>query len=139
VWIADHRVINGLATVLRGGLIELAVTKAAVAGKNEATEALFGYLTGPEFRQRVELVLGTFVTMQRELQDERRATGRRWARREKQIQRVIESTASMYGDLQGLIGSSQMPTIPLLESGEPADEEPDAVGAVAVDDDELPF
>ncbi|MER8767073.1 DUF2130 domain-containing protein, partial [Mesorhizobium sp. M0968] len=35
---------------------------------------------------------------------ERKATTRLWAKREAQIQGVIESTAGMYGDLQGIAG-----------------------------------
>ena len=41
---------------MRNGLTEVAATKRAVAGKNEAVEVLFAYLTGPEFRQRVDEV-----------------------------------------------------------------------------------
>jgi hypothetical protein len=49
----------------------------------------------------------------RDLHDERRAAERRWAKREKQLHRVIDSTARMYGDLQGVLGSS-MESIPAL-------------------------
>jgi hypothetical protein len=42
---------------------------------------------------------------------------KRWAQREKQLERMTENTAGMYGDLQGLIGSS-MQSIPALEAGE---------------------
>ena len=54
-----------------------------------------------------------FVTVQEDLQEERRSTERRWAKREKTIQRVITNTSGMYGDLQGLVGSSPA-TIPAL-------------------------
>jgi hypothetical protein len=55
-----------------------------------------------------------FVTMKNDLDSEKRAMERTWAKREKQIQRVIHNTSGMYGDLQGLIGASLSP-IPLLE------------------------
>jgi hypothetical protein len=54
-----------------------------------------------------------FIEMQDDLQEERRVTERRWSKREKQIQRVITNTSGMYGDLQGLIGSS-LHSIPAL-------------------------
>ena len=45
---------------------------------------------------------------------------RLWAKREMQIQGVIESTVGMYGDLQGIAGSSLQEIegleLPLLES-----------------------
>ena len=77
---------------------------------------LFAYLTGPEFRQRVEAIVRTFGDMQADLEEEKRVATRRWAKREKQIARVTENTSAMYGDLQGLLGSS-MQSIPLLEDG----------------------
>lgn len=116
VWVADHRVIFALATALRNALIEVAVAKICVAGRNEAMDALFRYVTGPEFRQRVEAVIGTFASMQQDLDEEKRVAARRWAKREKQIQRVVENTSSLYGDLQGFLGSS-MPAVALLEPG----------------------
>jgi hypothetical protein len=117
VWITDTRTALGLATALRSGLVELAVTKRAVAGKNEAVDVLFTYLTGPEFRQRVEAIVRTFADMQADLEEEKRVWARRWARRGKQISRVVESTGAMYGDLQGLLGASLLP-IAALEHGE---------------------
>ena len=79
-------------------------------------EVLYRYLSGTEFRQRVEAIVEAFVAMQQDLQEERRDTERRWAKREKQIQRVMSNTSGMYGDLQGLIGSS-LQTIPALTAG----------------------
>jgi hypothetical protein len=129
VWVADARVAIGLATALRNGLIELAVTRCAVAGKNETVEVLFAYLTGPEFRQQVEVIVRTFADMQADLEEEKRVFARRWGKRGKQIARVIESTAGMYGDLQGLLGSSLAP-IAALDQGEEAVA--DAIGGEAV-------
>lgn len=139
IWLAEARLVLGLATALRNGITELAATKRAVAGKNEAVEVLFAYLTGPEFRQRVEVIVRTFGDMQADLEEEKRVAARRWAKREKQIARVTENTSAMYGDLQGLLGSS-MQGIPLLEDGSEEGsmgvvQEPD----VALADDDIPF
>jgi hypothetical protein len=125
VWIADVRVALGLATALRNGVVDLAVTRRAVAGKNQAVEVLFAYLTGPEFRARVEVIVRTFADMQIDLEEEKRVWARRWAKRSKQISRVSESTGGMYGDLQGLLGSS-LPPMAALEQGEEGSGEPPA-------------
>jgi hypothetical protein len=79
-------------------------------------EVLYHYLSGAEFRQKIEAIVEAFVQMQEDLNEEKRATERRWAKREKQIQRVITNTSGMYGDLQGLIGAS-LHDIPLLTDG----------------------
>ena len=137
IWLTEARLVLGLATALRNGITELAATKRAVAGKNEAVEVLFAYLTGPEFRQRVEAIVRTFGDMQADLEEEKRVATRRWAKREKQIARVSENTSAMYGDLQGLLGSS-MQSIPLLEDG--SEGEPTAVAHESeLTDDDIPF
>jgi len=113
VWVAGPSCAIGLATALRVHLIEIAQTKSSAIGKNEKMEVMFRYLAGAEFRQRIEAIAEAFIDMQQDLQEERRVAERRWSKREKQIQRVITSTAGMYGDLQGLIGSS-LQAIPAL-------------------------
>ena len=42
--------------------------------------------------------------MQADLDRERKAMTRLWAKREAQMQGVIESTVGMYGDFQGIAG-----------------------------------
>lgn len=104
----------GLATALRMNLIQIATTKLAAVGKNEKMEILYGYLAGPEFRQRVEAIVEAFTTIKEDLDQEKRAMTRIWSKREKQIERVISNTIGMYGDLQGIIGAS-LPQIESLE------------------------
>ena len=55
--------------------------------------------------------------MQMDLEEEKRVSARRWAKRGKQITRVIERTGGMYGDLQGVLGSA-LPPIAAIESGD---------------------
>jgi hypothetical protein len=117
VWVVDARVALGLAMALRQGLVEVAVVKRAVGAKDESVQVLFTYLTGPEFRNRADAVIRTFAGLQVELEEEKRSMARRWAKREKAIGRAAESMSAIYGDLQGLLGSS-MQTIPALESAD---------------------
>jgi hypothetical protein len=143
VWITHSRYILPLATALRMTLSEVAFVKRASASKNETVEAVFQYLTGPEFRQRVEAIVTAFVELGADLAEEKRIATRRWSKREKQIERVIANTSGMYGDLQGLVGGS-MQTIPSLEAhpDEPAEltviETPESVEPDIADED-IPF
>jgi len=59
--------------------------------------------------------------MKQDLDKERRAMTRIWAKREKQIEQVVTNTAGMYGDVQGLLGTAIQP-IAALEAG------PDLIG-----------
>jgi hypothetical protein len=105
VWVTNPQCAMSLAIALRSQLIEIERTKLAAVGKNEKMEVLYRYLSGSEFKQRVEAVVEAFIEMQEDLQEERRIFERRWSKREKQIQRVISNTSGMYGDFQGLIGA----------------------------------
>lgn len=113
VWIASRACAVNLAAALRAQLIEISMVKVAAVGKNEKMEILYNYLSGSEFKQRIEAIVEAFISMQEDLNEERRTAERRWSKREKQIQRVITNTSGMYGDLQGLMGSS-LDNIPAL-------------------------
>jgi hypothetical protein len=67
---------------------------------------IYQYLTGPRFRHRVEAIVEAFTTMQQDLDKERKAIMKQWAKREAQIERVMGATVGMYGDLQGIAGKS---------------------------------
>ena len=117
VWVSDMSTAMGLATALRVNLTELMHSRNSLAGKGEKMELLYNYLLGNEFKLRVEAIVEAFVSMKDDLESERRAMEKNWAKREKQIQKVMQSTAGMHGDLQGIIGAS-LPQIQQLELGE---------------------
>jgi hypothetical protein len=104
VWITEPRCIVPIATALRQSLIELSGARQASDGQQTKMEMVYQYLTGPRFRQRVEAIVEKFSDMHADLDKERKVMTRLWAKREEQIRGVIESTAGMYGDLQGIAG-----------------------------------
>lgn len=114
VWITNFSLAGSLSEVLRTGLIQVSQAKLSAVGKNEKMEVLYNYLSGPEFKQKVEAIVETFKSLREDLDKEKRSITKIWAQREKQIERVITNTAVMYGDLQGIIGAS-LPQIKLLE------------------------
>jgi hypothetical protein len=113
VLVSDFACAASLAAVLRGHLLQLAQARHAAINKDEKLELLYRYLSGIEFRQRVEAVVEAFTAMRKDLEQERRAAERQWARRAKQIDAVTFNVSGMYGDLQGLMPA--LPSIPLLE------------------------
>jgi hypothetical protein len=126
IWVTDFPVIVPLAIALRQSLIEIAGARKAQAGQATKMELVYQYLTGAKFRHRVEAIVEKFSDMQGDLDRERKAMTRLWAKREAQIQGVIESTVGMYGDLQGIAGKAFQEieglAIPLLEThGAPQD------------------
>ena len=113
VLVTDFSCASALATVLRSNLVQLAQARKAAVSKEEKLELLYRYLSGVEFRQRVEAVVEAFTAMRQDLEQERRAAERQWARRAKQIEAVTFNVSGMYGDLQGLMPA--LPSITLLE------------------------
>lgn len=124
VWVTDFQSVVGLATALRVNLIQVYQARNALVGKNEKMEVIYKYLSGSEFRQRVEAIVESFVSMKEDLDTEKRAMEKSWSKREKQIERVIQNTAGMYGDLQGMFGASLLEIkILQLPGGEDSDKD----------------
>jgi hypothetical protein len=95
-------------------MIEVARTKASAVGKAEKMELVYSYLTGQDFRQRLEALVESFKAMKEDLDAERRSMEKQWAKREQHLMRMIKSSSGIYGDLQGIIGAALQP-IPRLE------------------------
>lgn len=125
VWVSDFAHALPLAVALRHSLIEIAAAHQVREGQETKMELVYQYLTGPRFRHRVEAVVEKFKEMREDLDRERKAMTRLWAKREQQIQVVLDSTMGMYGDLQGIAGKALTEIeglgYPLLEDARPFD------------------
>jgi len=106
VWVVHPRSALPVAMILRQTLLEVALARSSSEGQQTKTEMIYQYLTGPRFKQRVEAIVEAFSTMQEDLTAEKKAIQRQWAKREIQIDNVMQSTVGMYGDLQGIAGKS---------------------------------
>jgi len=124
VWILEYQYVLPLITTLRIHLLEVAKIKSSLVGRDQKMAYLYDYLSGTQFKNRIEAIVMAFSTMKTDLDTERRAMERMWRKRSQEIERVIENTAGLYGDLQGIIGHS-LPTIQSLElPGEDLKEKP---------------
>jgi len=84
VWVAHPKVALPLALSLRQTLIEVAGARQASEGQQTKMEA--------------------FSWMKKDLDAEKKVITRQWAKREEQIDRVMQATVGMYGDFQGIAG-----------------------------------
>lgn len=131
IYISNYICVLGVAKLLRTGIIEVAATKSITVGASEKMQVVYNYIHSTAFRHRVEAIIEGFVLMEEDLRREKRMFTLQWAKREKQIQKVIDNTIGMHGDLQGIIGSS-LPTMPLLEA---TTEEAEVTTEPSVDSD----
>jgi hypothetical protein len=106
IWVTSIACTLPIATALRQALIQLAFARRASEGQETKVQQVYAYLTGPRFRQRIETIVEKFTDMHDDLDKERKVITKQWAKREEQIRLVLEATAGMYGDLQGIAGRS---------------------------------
>jgi hypothetical protein len=123
IWVCDLTAAIGLATCLRLQVINLAYARASADGRDQKMSVLYQYLVGPQFRNRVDQVMKTFIRLQKQVAAERRAMNKQWNAREQGIQIVIDTISAIYGDLQEIVGEKSLPEIPSLELEESEDVE----------------
>ena len=76
----------------RHTLLEIATVRQASEGQQTKMEMVYQYLTGPQFRQRIEAIVEAFSSMHENLHKEKKAINKQWAKREEQIDRVMQAT-----------------------------------------------
>jgi len=106
VWVTDFRCAVPVAFALRQFLVDVSAARIAGEGQQSKMELIYEYLTGPHFRRRVGAIVEKFTEMRADLEKERKAMQKLWAKRETQITIVLDATAGMMGDLQGIAGKA---------------------------------
>lgn len=122
VWICSFNEVAALTTALRHTIIRISETTKAEENKGEKMQMLYSYLTGTEFRQQMETIVEGFLTMKNNISKERIQMEKMWKEREKSLEKVLLSTAGMYGSVKGIAGAS-IGNIPLLEDGMEEEDE----------------
>lgn len=106
VWVVAPRHAVPLAHALRDGMLRVAEARGAREGQATKSEMLYDYLTGPQFRGRMEAVVEPFEEMQDALNREKKHMTAQWAKREKQLEKAIGAMMGMYGDVKGIAGAA---------------------------------
>ncbi|MBI4096922.1 MAG: DUF2130 domain-containing protein [Candidatus Levybacteria bacterium] len=115
VWVTKREFVITLAATLRAKLIEMYYVKQSVQAKDGKMELMYTYLSGTEFKHRVEAIVEAFTNMQAETEKEKRYFMNKWARDEKNVRMVIDNTYGMHGDLKAIIGK-MLPQIKGLDA-----------------------
>lgn len=102
VWVVNPQVMRPVAETLSVILLESQRLKLVNTGRNEKMEQLYNYLASPQFAQRIRAMLESFVAMRTDLEAEKRAMQRIWAKRQSQIDRLTGSMTSIVGELQSI-------------------------------------
>ena len=116
-WISDFYSVIGLATAIRTKFHELHQTKAAIAGRSSIKDMIYDYVTGSEFKSRIEATGEALRDMKLDIDRERASMEKNWAKREKQLFRMVQNMSGVYGDMSGLGATLQKVQTLELESG----------------------
>jgi len=106
VWVSRPDTTIPVAVALRSLLEEVALARQAAEGQEGKMELLYKYLTGSRFRQKIQAIVEAFTSMENDLSREKKVMTKQWAKREAEISQVMTSTVGLYGDLQGIAGST---------------------------------
>ncbi len=102
VWLVAPHLVRPVAETLRVSLIEINKLRLVNTGRGEKMELLFNYLSSPAFAQKVRTVLESVESMRHDLEAEKRAMQRIWAKRHGQIERVTNTMATVVGDINAI-------------------------------------
>jgi hypothetical protein len=102
VWVVTWSTALQLAEVLRIALLDVHKQRVASAGKDQKMEAVYDYVTSPQFALKLRAVHDAFRRMREELETEKSQTQQRWARREKQLEAGKLALLGIGGEIQGL-------------------------------------
>lgn len=114
VWVVSPQVMRPVAEALRITLLELQRMRLVNTGRSEKMEALYDYLASASFAQRVRTMLEGFESMRADLEAEKRAMTKIWAKRQAQIERVTGSMVTVVGELQS-IAQEQLPQLEAID------------------------
>lgn len=114
IWICSFAEFKSICFLFRYTMIRIGEVGASQENKGNKMQLLYDYLTGNEFRQKIEAIREAFDQMNTDLQKERSQALTNFSKREKQIFKVMENTVALYGDVKGIAGGA-IQSIPALD------------------------
>lgn len=120
IYVSSFAAFMPFLHMLRQKLIEVAYQKFLSQQSGEKADILYEYVTSHEFRQQVESLAEVYQEQLEQITKERAAFERIWKARESQAKRILLSTTSMYGSMQGIVGGSmpQIKSLDMIDEGE---------------------
>lgn len=114
VWVCSFVEFKALSLLFRHNLARIGEVLAAQENKGDKMQMIYTYVTGNEFRQKLEAAFESYREMQDDLSREKALFTTQWAKREKRMLRAMENLAALYGDVRGIAGGA-VPEIKSLE------------------------
>lgn len=106
VWVCSLIEFRGICHLLRESVLKFDELKGSQVNREEKMHKLYDYLTGDDFRRKVETIVDGFKKMQSDLQKEKTLMNKLWNERQVNIDKVLINTAGMYGTIQAISNNS---------------------------------
>jgi hypothetical protein len=106
VWICTFVEFKALAFLLRHNLIRIGEILASQENRGDKMQMIYSYVTGNEFKQKLEAAFESYNDMQEDLVKEKSLFISQWAKREKRLLKAMENLVSLYGDVRGIAGGA---------------------------------
>jgi len=121
VWVCDMHLAIPLARIIRDKLEAITREKGMAVGKNEKMDILYQYLTGVQFKQRIEAIIEAFSFLGHDIEKEKKYFTKKWATQEMQIKRILTNTIGVYGDIDGMVSLPKIQALELEYDSKPTD------------------
>lgn len=116
VWVCSFNDARAVAQVLRDSVIRIFNVARSQENKGDKMTLLYTYLTGAEFTEQWKAIREGFMSMKISIQKERDAMERIWKAREKQLEKILLSSAHIRGSIDGIAGMESI-DMNLLDEG----------------------
>lgn len=110
VWICKFSEVEILSSTLRFMIQKLHSYMNIQRNKGSKMEMLYNYLAGEEFKAQFETIIRGYIDIKKGYEEERMKMLELWKRREKQLEKILDSASELYGAIKGIAGST-VPTI----------------------------
>lgn len=116
IWVCSFTEVKAVAQVLRDSILRVYNVAKSQENKGDKMTLLYTYLTGSEFTEQWKAIREGFMSMKVSIQKERDAMERIWKAREKQLEKILLSSAHIRGSIDGIAGMESI-DMNLLDDG----------------------
>ena len=106
VWVCTYQEFKALSMLFRSNLSRLGEIVASQENRGEKMNMIYRYVTGTEFRQKLEAAFESYREMQEDLVKEKTVMLSQFAKREKRLLKAMENLVNIYGDVRGIAGGA---------------------------------
>lgn len=124
-WVTSYEYAIKLASVVRFGLLNVAIIRSSASHSDEQLKELYDVITSDSFRQMFEARDEIINALKVELEADKRSSEKRWKRQGAYIEKLDRNNSRLYGELQAHIPSLKPlkePNILELEEGNDENE-----------------